>query len=103
MLSLFCNQELCSHWLVTKSYPNIGYFVHNKRYCTRIKLAKEFHSKCYVFSQLGQCYHVKLAEIIDTQHPDNCFKNLMEIIDWDFKSTVESCIIDILLDIMDYS
>ena len=67
-----------------------------------ITLVKEFHSKCYVFGQLGQCYHVKLAEIINTQHPDNCFKNLMEIIDWDFKSTVESCIIDILLDIMDY-
>merc|ERR1712055_1253109 len=84
---------------VIKQLGGDDYFVHNKRYCTRTKLAKEFYSKCYVFGRLGQCYHVNLAEIIDTEHPDNCFKNLMEIIDWQFKSTVESCIIDLLFDL----
>jgi len=73
------------------------YFVHNKRYCVRTKLAKEFYMKCNVF---GQCYPVKLGDIIDTEHPDNCFKNLMEIINWKSKSTVESGISDIIFDLM---
>ena len=76
------------------------YFVRNERYCMRTKLAKEFYSKCYVFGRLGQCYPVKLGDIIDTEHPDNCFKNLMEIINWKSKSTVESGISDIIFDLM---
>lgn len=68
--------------------------------CTRNKLAKEFISKCYMFGRLGQCYPVKLGDIIDTEHPDNCFKNLMEIINWKSKSTVESGISDIIFDLM---
>ena len=76
------------------------YFVGNGIYCTRTKLAKEFYRKCYVFGRLGQCYPVKLGDIIDTEHPDNCFKNLMEIINWKSKSTVESCISDIIFDLM---
>ena len=76
------------------------YFVHNKRYCVRTKLAKEFYRKCYVFARLGKFYPVKLADIIDTEHPDNCFKNLIEIIDWEFKSTVDGCIHDIILDML---
>ena len=69
-------------------------------YCMRTKLAKEFYMKCNVFGRLGQCYPVKLGDIIDTEHPDNCFKNLMEIINWKFKSTVESCISDIIFELM---
>ena len=76
------------------------YFVHNKRYCVRTKLAKEFYSKCYEFHLIGRYYPVKLADIIDTEHPDNCFKNLMEMINWQFKSTVERCIDDIIMDML---
>ena len=83
------------------------YFGQNERYCMRTQAAKKFNSKSYEFTlccpyyPLKQCcpncyYPVKLADIINTEHPDTCFKNLMEIIDSKFKPTVDSCVNDIL-------